>query len=108
MMKISQYLTAWKKARMGKFVALFAGQLTRDQVKSLIYKLSDPQTGYLEFSGTGSGREYCISRKAVSGGKLIQRAIEIGLEEMKKSGELKTEPTKKPQDFHKTEGEDQG
>lgn len=106
MMKINQYLAAWRKAKMGKFVELFNGHLTRDQVKNLIYKLSDPQTGYLEFTGTGSGREYFVSKKAVSGGKLIQRAIEIGLEEMKKSGELKIEPTKKPQDFHKTERED--
>lgn len=103
-MKINQYLAAWKKAKMGKFVELFASHLTRDQVKSLIYKLSDPKTGYLEYTGTGSGREYFISKKAVSGGKLIQRAIEIGLEEMKKTGELKVEPTKKPQDFHKSEG----
>lgn len=100
-MKVNQYLAVWKKAKMGKFVDLFDGHLTRDQVKSLIYKLSDPKTGYLDFTGTGPGREYFVSKKAVSGGQLIQRAIAIGLEEMKKSGELKVEATKKPQDFHK-------
>jgi len=35
-MKIIQYLAAWKTAKMRKFVELFDGQLTRDQVKSLI------------------------------------------------------------------------
>ncbi|MGN6341115.1 MAG: ATP-binding protein [Ginsengibacter sp.] len=106
-MKINQYLAVWKKAKMGKFVELFKDQLTRDQVKTLIYKLSEPGTGYLEFTGVGSGREYFISKKAVSGGKLIQRAIEVGLKEMRKSGELNTEFTKKPQDFHKLQGEEE-
>lgn len=100
-MKINQYLSVWKTAKMGKFVELFEGQLSRDQVKFFIYKLADPISGFLEFTGVGSGREYFISKKAVSGGKLIQRAIEIGLEEMKKSGELKTQQN--PQELHKND-----
>jgi ATP-dependent DNA helicase RecG len=102
-MKINQYLSVWKTARMGKFVELFEGQLSREQVKFIIYKLSDPETGYLEFSGVGSGREYSIGKKAVTGGKLLQRAIEIGLEEMKKTGELDSPQV--PQEFHRNDEE---
>lgn len=97
-MKINQYLSVWKTAKMGKFVELFDGQLTREQVKYLISKLTAPPSGFLEFSGSGSGREYFISKKAVTGGKVIERAIQLGLEEMKKSGELQL---RNPQDLHK-------
>lgn len=102
-LKINQHLQQWEKAKIGKFVDLFKGQLTREQVKNIIYRLAD--IGYLEYSGNSSGREYFLGKKAVENGKLIQRAIEIGFEQMIKSGELKTEDTKKTQKRHRKDTE---
>lgn len=91
-MKISQYLKSFGNAKMGKFVELFDGQLTREQVKTVVYKLSSPKYKYLEFKGKGTGREYTLGKTTVDGNKLIERAIQIGLEEMKKRGELNINP----------------
>jgi ATP-dependent DNA helicase RecG len=88
-MKINQHLTNWGKAKMGKFVELFKGQLTRDQVKLFIYKLVT--NNYLEFEGNGPARVYLISKNAKEGETIMMRAIEIGLETMKKNGEINTE-----------------
>lgn len=103
MMKINQHLAVWKKAKIGKFVELFQGQLSRDQVKTFIYKLADPKVKYLEFKGIGSGREYILGKTALNSGTLLNRAIEVGLEQMKKTGELKNENTRNPQDFKENE-----
>ncbi len=91
LMRISQYLQSFGKAKMGKFVELFEHQLTRDQVKTIIYKLSDPSVKFLEHRGTHTGREYFLAKSALNHGKIIQRAIEIGIEEMKKRGEIITD-----------------
>ncbi len=101
LMKINQHLVIWKKAKMGKFVELFKDQLTRDQVKNFIYKLSSSKVKYLEYTGNGPGREYFLGKTAVESGKLIKRAIEIGIEQMKKSGELPTQSTGNTQELHK-------
>lgn len=86
LMKINQHLENWVNAKMGKFVELFKGQLSRDQVKVFIYKLVTQK--YLEFEGNGSAREYHLSKNAKEGESLKKRATEIGLEIMKKNGEL--------------------
>lgn len=102
LMKINQHLHVWKKAKMGKFVDLFRGQLSRDQVKNFIYKLSDPGKAYLEFSGNGPAREYFLGSVSLNRGKLIQKALEIGLEQLRSTGELNTdEQHRKTQDLHK-------
>jgi ATP-dependent DNA helicase RecG len=85
-MKINQHLANWGKAKMGKFVELFNGQLTRDQVKIFIYRLV--KENYLAFEGNGPAREYQLSKNAKEGETLMKRAIEIGLETMKKNGEF--------------------
>jgi hypothetical protein len=85
-MKINQHLANWGKPKMGKFVELFNGQLTRDQVKIFIYRLV--KENYLAFEGNGPAREYQLSKNAKEGETLMKRAIEIGLETMKKNGEF--------------------
>ena len=91
LMRISQYLQSFGKAKMGKFVDLFEEQLTRDQVKTIVYRLCDPKTRYLEFSGKGIGREYFLGKTTLNTNKLIERAIKVGFEELKKRGELSIE-----------------
>jgi ATP-dependent DNA helicase RecG len=92
-MRITQYLESFGKAKMGKFVELFEEQLTRDQVKTMVYKLSEPTLKYLEYKGKGTAREYFLGKSTLNNGKIIQRAIEIGIEEMKKRGEIIIKPS---------------
>jgi ATP-dependent DNA helicase RecG len=88
MMRISQYLQSFGSAKIGKFVELFEDQLTREQVKTMVYKLSDPKVKFLEFRGAGTAREYFLGKGTLDSSRLIQRAIDIGLEEMKRRGEI--------------------
>lgn len=85
-MKINQLLTQFGKAKIGKFVDLFAGKLTREQVKTVIYNLTKDKI--LEHKGKGAAREYFLGKAAINSGKMLQRAMKLGLEEMRKRGEL--------------------
>ncbi len=86
LMKINQHLVSWGKAKMGKFVELFNGQLSRDQVKVFIYKLATQK--YLAFEGNGSAREYQLSKNAKDEEKLMKKAIKIGMAALKNNAEL--------------------
>lgn len=88
-MKIKQHLESFNRAKMGKFVDLFQGHLSRDQVKNLIYKLASDEVRFLEFDGAGSSREYYLSERSRESDKIMSRAIELGIEEMRKRGEFK-------------------
>lgn len=61
-MKINQHLKAFGKAKMGQFAGLFDQQLTREQVKNIVYKLTE--SGYLAYNGTGPAREYFFGPKS--------------------------------------------
>jgi len=87
-MRISQYLKSFGSAKMGKFAELFEDHLTREQVKTIVYKLCDKKVRFLEYSGKGTGREYFLGKLPQTTNKVIERALEIGIEEMKKRGEL--------------------
>lgn len=101
-MKITQHLESFGSAKMGKFVELFDDQLTREQIKNIVYKLSSKKVQYLDYEGTGTAREYRLGQRRTEGNKLIQRAIEIGIEELKRRGELVIAETKaNPQERHK-------
>lgn len=104
LMKINQHLEVWGRTKMGKFVSLFQGQLTRDQVKNFVYKLADPKLNYLEFSGKGSAREYFLGKTVLEGDKLIKKALKLGFEQIR-NGQIDSKSTKSPQDIHKNSGE---
>ena len=89
-MKIIQHLEQFKRAKIGSFVQLFDGLLTREQVKFTIYKLSnkDAVNPVLDYSGNGYAREYFLSPSVLQSGKIIGRALELGMEEMRKRGEF--------------------
>lgn len=88
LMRVGQYLKSFGRAKMGKFVELFVDQLTRDQVKTIIYKLSSSKVKYLDYTGNGTAREYFIAKSTVNTNKIIEKALQIGIEEMQKRGEL--------------------
>ena len=72
------------------------GQYTIKQLKNL--KESEDKVefieqyieqGYLAREGTGAGTKYCLSKEYIKSSEIMDKALGIGLEELKKRGEIK-------------------
>ena len=77
---------------MADFVQLLDKFYSKEQVKYLIYKLAD--TGFLERKGKGSGTKYILGKQVKEGQQIFARAIQLGLEQMIQTGEMKMKPQK--------------
>jgi ATP-dependent DNA helicase RecG len=86
---IVQHLQEFGKAKMGDFEALLQKFITRDQVRYLISQMV--VDGVLDKEGQGKGTTYKQGKKIEDGAKLASRAFQLGVEEMKKRGELPNE-----------------
>lgn len=84
---IIPFLTKYNKAKMGDFVKLLDGHLTRRQVRVYIQHMVDQNI--LTVSGKGYGTYYEISNNYKRNSVLIDKAFILGIEELKKRGELK-------------------
>ncbi len=84
---ILPYLQKYNKAKMGDFVKLLDGHLTRRQVRVYVQQMVGQ--GILEQTGKGSGTLYYISEWYKNNSKLIDKALMIGIEELRKRGEIK-------------------
>ncbi len=84
---ILPYLQKYNKAKMGDFVKLLDGHLTRRQVRVYVQQMVGQ--GILEQTGKGSGTLYYISEWYKNNSKLIDKALMIGMEELRKRGEIK-------------------
>ncbi len=84
---ILPYLQKYNKAKMGDFVKLLDGHLTRRQVRVYVQQMVGQ--GILEQTGKGSGTLYYISEWYKNNSKLIDKALMIGVEELRKRGEIK-------------------
>jgi ATP-dependent DNA helicase RecG len=85
-MLIGQYLSEFEHAKMGDFQRLLQNYLSRDQVRYLVAQWV--QQGFLEKEGKLKGTIYRLSNAVETSQKRLARAIELGLEEMKKRGEF--------------------
>lgn len=83
---ISNYLEQYQIAKMKDFVMLFDGQLTRKQVRLMIMKLVEDKM--LISNGISSGTHYTLSDGYNSSKKIIKKAVEIGLEQLRQQGEI--------------------
>ena len=83
---ILQHLQKFKKAKMNDFVDLFEGRLTRKQVRYTIDKLVKKKD--LKRTGEGKGTVYSIGDNFIQTLKVLSKALNIGIEQLKKSGEL--------------------
>ena len=79
---VLQFLTKFKDAKMGDFVKLLDGHLTRRQIRSGIQKLVEQ--GVLSMVGTGAGTRYSVSETFKMGSAMLGEALRIGMEEMAK------------------------
>jgi ATP-dependent DNA helicase RecG len=84
-MLIIKHLDEFEKAKMSDFENLIK-DLTRDQVRYLIAQLVDD--GLLDKEGQLKGTIYKKSKKMEDREKFISRAFELGIDQMKKTGEL--------------------
>ncbi len=84
---IQMYLSKHQKAKMGDFVKLFEGHITRRKIKYFIEKMLEAEL--LNTSGSGSGTFYSLSENHKEKMEIIGKAMQIGIEELKKRGEIK-------------------
>ena len=84
---IQMYLTKHHKAKMGDFVNLFEGHITRRKIKYFVEKMLDADL--LKTIGSGSGTRYILSDNHKERMQLINEAVQIGFEELKKRGKVK-------------------
>lgn len=83
---ILPYLTKYNRAKMGDFVKLLEGHLTRRQVRVYIQQMVERKI--LVPTGKGSGTSYRISDNYKKSSQLFDKALYIGIEELRKRGEL--------------------
>ena len=78
---IASFLKNNASAKMGDFVNLLSGNLSRKQIRTYIEKLVD--NGILTFEGEAKMRTYSLNRKYKDEMALINKAVEIGLIEIR-------------------------
>lgn len=83
---IMPHLTKFGKAKMKDFAKLLDGHLTRRQVRTVIDKLVTSQ--FLIKEGEGASTTYKIAEKYIKNSALVARAFDLGIQEMKKRGEI--------------------
>lgn len=71
---------------MGDFEVLLQKFMSREQVKYLINQMVEK--AMLEKEGRLKGTTYKHGKKMEEGAKLVARAMHLGIEEMKKRGEI--------------------
>lgn len=84
---ILPFLNKYNKAKMGDFVKLLDGHLTRRQVRVYIQQMVE--RGILISEGKGFGTSYHISNNYKKSSILMEKALSLGIEELRKRGEIK-------------------
>ena len=77
---IQMYLEKHHKAKMGDFVKLFEGHITRRKIKYFIEKMLESKL--LNSTGIGSGTHYFLSNDYRERRVIIDKAMKIGFEEL--------------------------
>lgn len=88
-MLMINHLRDFGSAKMGDFENLLKNFLHRHQVKYLVDQLIEKEI--FEKEGMGKGTRYKQGKRIADSEKLFTRAVELGIEEMKKRGEIQTE-----------------
>ena len=84
---VMAHFSTFKKAKMKDFVSLLGFHMSRRQIRSTIEQFV--VQGYLSKSGKGSGTIYVISDAYIKNSELMTKALGIGLEKLKRRGEIK-------------------
>jgi len=81
------HFSTFKKAKMGDFVSILGTHMSRKKVRNIIEQFIEQ--GYLTKEGSGAGTTYCLSKEYIKSSEIMDKALGIGLEELKKRGEIK-------------------
>lgn len=76
--------------KMADMYKLFQGRLSMHQVKDMVYRLRNE--GVLDAKGSGRGTTYTEGNRWREDSERMQRAIDLGIEQMKAQGEWPSEP----------------
>lgn len=83
---IVSYLNKNPRSKMGEFVNLFEGHLTRKQVRTFVQQLIDSEL--LISEGKGYGTFYSLGNNYKKKDELMNKAFILGCEELKRRGEM--------------------
>ena len=81
---MTSFLSKHGKAKMGEFVDLFSGHLSRKQIRTIVDKLVDLEM--LAYKGEKNMRYYFLGKKYKESVELLDKALSIGLNEIQKQG----------------------
>ena len=84
---VMAHFNTFKTAKMKDFVSIIGSHMSRKQVRNIIDLFVE--RGILSKEGTGSGTIYFVSEDYIQNSKLMSKALVIGIEELKKRGEIK-------------------
>jgi len=80
------HFSTFKKAKMRDFVSILGTHMSRRKIRVIIDQYVEQS--YLGKEGVGSGTVYFISDEYVKNSEIMNKALGIGLEELKRRGEI--------------------
>ena len=83
---VMAHFNTFKTAKMKDFVSLLDSHMSRKQVRNIINLFVEK--GFLSKEGVVSGTTYYVSEDYIKNSELMSKALMIGIEELKKRGEL--------------------
>lgn len=83
---IMAHFNTFKTAKMKDFVSILDSHMSRKQVRNIIDLFVEK--GILSKEGTGSGTVYSVSEDYIKNSQIMSKALMIGIEELKKRGEI--------------------
>lgn len=83
---ICDYLSKYGRAKMADFMKLLGSHLSRRQIRSILEQMC--QSDYLRVEGQKRGTTYYLGDSYRKQSEIIDKAISIGLNELKKRGEI--------------------
>lgn len=81
------HFSSFKKAKMKDFVSILGTHMSRKRVRNIIEQYIEQ--GYLSKEGSGPGTTYYVSDEYIKNSEIMNKALGIGLEELKRRGEIK-------------------
>lgn len=79
---VEPHLVKYKEARMGDFVKLLEGHLSRRQIRSYVTKLVEQKV--FMTSGSGAGTHYSLSDEYKNDSKVLGEALKLGMDEIRR------------------------
>jgi ATP-dependent DNA helicase RecG len=83
---ILAHFSTFKRAKMKDFVSILGTHMSRRKIRVIIDQYVEQH--YLAKEGVGSGTTYSVSDEYIKDSEIMNKALGIGLEELKRRGEI--------------------